>query len=359
MQRQVYLVGGAVRDELLGIPTRDKDWVVVGATVAEMLADGYQQVGRDFPVFLHPTTHEEYALARTERKSGSGHTGFVVHADKAVSLEEDLQRRDLTINAIAQTESGQLVDPFGGIDDIRSKCLRHVSQAFVEDPLRVLRVARFAAQLPGFEVHPGTMDLMRTIVQQGELESLSRERVWQETYKAFGFATFKRYFSVLRDCGALTVWFRELDQVSLPPVSNDQLDSAARFSTLPLPEKAFTSLCERIGAPKHVLQLYNDRQVCEQALRDLVHDGPDLSVDLLAAAFDQVEVQHGTERLSRLLEVLGLQSDIALELGRGCGAVKLPSDVQAQGAAYGVALSKARRQWLQAELDRLEAQLKR
>ncbi|STD22890.1 multifunctional CCA protein [Enterobacter asburiae] len=181
-----YLVGGAVRDALLGLPVKDKDWVVVGATPEEMLDAGYQQVGRDFPVFLHPKSREEYALARTERKSGSGYTGFTCYATPDVTLEQDLLRRDLTINALAQDEDGQIVDAYGGQDDLRNRLLRHVSPAFSEDPLRVLRVARFAARYAhlSFRIADETMALMTTMTEAGELEHLTPERVWKETENA-------------------------------------------------------------------------------------------------------------------------------------------------------------------------------
>lgn len=183
---QIYLVGGAVRDQLLGISGADRDFVVVGATIEEMMSLGYQQVGQDFPVFLHPETKEEYALARTERKSGHGYKGFICDFTPETTLEEDLKRRDLTINAIAQDQDGNIIDPFGGVDDLNNRVIRHVSDAFVEDPLRVLRVARFAAKLHylGFKIAPETLELMRTISQSGELQTLTPERVWTELHKA-------------------------------------------------------------------------------------------------------------------------------------------------------------------------------
>ena len=183
---KIYQVGGAVRDKLLGLGIKDRDWVVVGATPEAMLDLGFQQVGRDFPVFLHPHSKEEYALARTERKSGKGYTGFVVHASPDVTLEQDLLRRDLTINAIAMAEDGSLVDPYHGQADIEARLLRHVSPAFAEDPLRVLRVARFAARFHhlGFSVAPETLQLMQAITKAGELQHLVPERVWQEWHAA-------------------------------------------------------------------------------------------------------------------------------------------------------------------------------
>ncbi len=193
---QTYLVGGAVRDKLLNYPVKDKDWVVVGATPQQFLDDGFKQVGKDFPVFLHPETNEEYALARTERKSGKGYYGFEVHAAPDVTLEQDLERRDLTINAIAMDQQQQLVDPFNGQQDIKDKILRHVSPAYAEDPLRVLRTARFAARFHhlGFSIAPETMQLMTKLAASGELKNLTAERVWQETEKALSERSPQVYF---------------------------------------------------------------------------------------------------------------------------------------------------------------------
>lgn len=209
----IYLVGGAVRDRLLGLPTKDNDWLVVGATAQQMLDLGYTQVGLDFPVFLHPQTKEEHALARTERKTAPGYTGFVFDANEKVTLEEDLARRDLTINAIAQAEDGTLIDPFDGQGDIERRVLRHVSPAFCEDPLRVLRAARFAARLAplGFTVAPETNELMRRMAHSGELASLVSERVWQEMERALGSAAPEAFVSVLRDCDALKEILPEVD----------------------------------------------------------------------------------------------------------------------------------------------------
>ncbi|WP_070972422.1 multifunctional CCA addition/repair protein [Vibrio sonorensis] len=210
---QVFLVGGAVRDMLLNIEVYDRDWVVVGSTPQQMLDAGFTAVGKDFPVFLHPKTKEEHALARTERKSGSGYTGFDCYFDPDVTIEDDLCRRDLTINAIAQTSGGELIDPYGGQQDLENRVLRHVSEAFVEDPLRVLRVARFTAKLAhlGFEVADETMSLMREIVASGELEHLTPERVWQEWHKSLSTRNPQCFLQVLRDCGALKVVLPEID----------------------------------------------------------------------------------------------------------------------------------------------------
>ena len=210
---QIYCVGGALRDELLGLPVKDRDWVVVGATPQAMLAEGFKPVGRDFPVFLHPQTHEEYALARTERKTAPGYAGFVFHAAPDVSLEEDLIRRDLTINAMARGADGVLMDPHGGRADLERKVLRHVSPAFSEDPVRILRLARFAARFADFSVAPETLELMRTMVGNGEVDALVAERVWQELARGLMEQTPSRMFEVLRQCGALARLLPELDRL--------------------------------------------------------------------------------------------------------------------------------------------------
>lgn len=210
---RIYLVGGAVRDGLLGLPAGDRDFVVVGSSVRQMLDAGYRQVGRDFPVFLHPATGEEYALARTERKSGRGYTGFVAHADPSVTLEDDLRRRDFTINAIARDQHGTLVDPFGGVRDIETRTLRHVGEAFVEDPLRVLRAARFMARFAslGFSIAAETLALMRAMAASGELAELVPERVWQELAKALRSRTPSAFLQTLRDADALRAVLPEVD----------------------------------------------------------------------------------------------------------------------------------------------------
>lgn len=226
----VYLVGGAVRDQLLNLPVKDRDWVIVGATPQALLDLGYQQVGKDFPVFLHPQSKEEYALARTERKSGQGYTGFICDFSADITLEQDLIRRDLTINAMAQDLQGNLYDPYHGDNDLQQRILRHVSPAFVEDPLRVLRVARFAARYHhlGFTIAPETLQLMRTLTQQGELQHLTAERVWAETEKALNEKNPEIYFETLRQVGALAVLFPELDAlygVPNPAKYHPEIDS--------------------------------------------------------------------------------------------------------------------------------------
>ncbi len=212
---ETYLVGGYVRDQLLGLDTKDRDWVVVGANADDLLKLNYRQVGKDFPVFLHPETNEEYALARTERKTAAGYAGFSFHAAADVTLEEDLIRRDLTINAIAEDANGHLIDPFNGQADIKAKILRHVSPAFVEDPVRILRIARFSARFAelGFTIADETKKLMSKMVEDGEVDALVPERVWQETMRALMEKTPARYFEVLRDCGALAKLFPEINRL--------------------------------------------------------------------------------------------------------------------------------------------------
>ena len=255
---KIFRVGGAVRDTLLGYPHHETDWVVVGSTPEEMIANGFTQVGRDFPVFLHPESKEEYALARTERKSGPGYRGFEVHADPSVTLEEDLERRDLTINAMAMDESGAIVDPYGGQADLDAKILRHVSPHFVEDPLRVLRVARFAARYHhlGFTVAAETLSLMAEIVAADELPHLSTERVWVETEKALGEQHPEIYCQVLSDCGALAALLPELAvsqgiaALSRATPHTERADCRWAALLSDLPEARAADASERLKAPK-------------------------------------------------------------------------------------------------------------
>lgn len=225
---QIYCVGGAVRDALLGLPVKDSDYVVVGATPEQMETLGYRPVGKDFPVFLHPQTHDEYALARTERKTARGYKGFQVYAAPDVTLEQDLARRDLTINAIARANDGSLIDPYGGIADLKTKVLRHVSPAFVEDPVRILRLARFSARFADFTIAPETMALMREMVADGEVDALVPERVWQELAKGLMESQPSRMFMTLRDCGALAKVLPEVDRlfgVPQPPRHHPEIDT--------------------------------------------------------------------------------------------------------------------------------------
>ncbi len=229
---KTYQVGGAVRDRLLGIAHGDRDWVVVGATPEQLLALGFTPVGKDFPVFLHPHTREEYALARTERKSAPGYRGFVVHADPSVTLEDDLRRRDLTVNAIAQDDDGTLIDPFHGAADLQAGVLRHVSEAFAEDPVRILRLARFAARWPRFTVADETLALCRAMVQAGEVDALVPERVWQELSRGLMEGEPSRMFAVLRECGALARLLPEVDRlwgVPQPAAHHPEIDTGVHL----------------------------------------------------------------------------------------------------------------------------------
>ena len=255
---QSYLVGGAVRDALLGLPDADRDWVVVGSTPQAMVAAGFTPVGKDFPVFLHPLTRDEYALARTERKTAPGYKGFVVHAAPDVTLEQDLARRDLTINAMAQDAQGHLVDPYGGQRDLQHKLLRHVTDAFREDPVRILRVARFAARWPDFVVASDTQALMQDMVQAGEVDALVRERVWQELAKGLMAARPSRMLQVLRACGALARLLPEVDRlygVPQPVAHHPEVDTGVHLEMVldhsaaigaPL-EVRFAALCHDLG----------------------------------------------------------------------------------------------------------------
>jgi len=255
---KTYLVGGAVRDALLGLSGSDRDWVVVGSTPEAMVQAGFTPVGKDFPVFLHPRTHEEYALARTERKTAPGYKGFVVHVSPEVTLEEDVERRDLSINAIAQADDGRLIDPYGGQEDLQHKVLRHVTDAFREDPVRILRVARFAARFPEFKVAEQTIALMQAMVAAGEVDALVSERVWQELSKGLMATQPSRMLQVLRDCGALKILLPEVDRLYGVPQTAEHhpeidtgvhlemvLDQTAAINA-PV-EVRFAALCHDLG----------------------------------------------------------------------------------------------------------------
>lgn len=340
---KTFLVGGAVRDALLRLPVKDRDWVVVGATPDAMLQQGFQQVGRDFPVFLHPQSREEHALARTERKSGKGYTGFVTQFAPDVTLEQDLQRRDLTINAIAQASDGTLIDPWQGQRDLASRTLRHVSPAFNEDPLRVLRVARFAARFAhlNFRVAEETMALMRAMSASGELAHLTAERVWKETENALLTRNPHVYFQVLRDCGALQVLFPELDRlygIPAPAKWHPEIDtgvhtlmtlmmSAAlsdaldvRFATLfhdvgkalTPPEKwpshhghglagvpIVEALCQRLRVPNQV----RDFALLVTEFHDMVHTIERMSAEALVTLFDRLDAWRKPDRVEKMARV--------------------------------------------------------
>lgn len=369
----IYLVGGAVRDSLLNIAVKDKDWVVVGSTPNEMGSLGYQPVGQDFPVFLHPKTKEEYALARTERKSGQGYKGFTCYAEPDVTLEEDLLRRDLTINAIAKADDGTLIDPYHGQDDLNNRLLRHVSDAFVEDPLRVLRVARFAARFHylGFTIAPETMALMKTLVDSGELSHLTPERVWQEWEKSLSSQHPEIFLSVLKECGALAVVLPELDAlfgVPQPEKWHPEIDTgihtlmvtqqAALLSQdLPTrfaaqvhdlgkgvtPESEWPShrmhchtgiklikkLCARVKVPNE----YRDLAllVCEHHTN--IHRAPELRAQTFIKIFDKMDVWRKPERLEPIL--LCCKADHAGRLG-------LESEPYPQKACFEMAFDVAK-----------------
>lgn len=316
---QCFLVGGAVRDQLLNYPCSERDWVVVGATPEQMIAAGFRPVGRDFPVFLHPETQEEYALARTERKSGRGHQGFTFNASPSVTLEEDLARRDLTINAMAQTADGSLVDPYGGQRDLAERVLRHVSAAFVEDPLRVLRVARFASRYAhlGFRIAPETQELMHRIVAEGELNHLSAERVWREVERALGQRSPQVFFAVLADCGALTVWMPELqavtattwnllrnlaDQAAQHPTATPVPTIPIRFALLAadLPGDAVENLCVRLKVPNAV------RDLARLAALIVPQTSTPPTAEQVLHMLDLADSWRRPERLQQLVTVLAL-----------------------------------------------------
>ena len=298
---KTYVVGGAIRDELLGLPVVDRDHVVVGATPEEMVALGFRPVGRDFPVFLHPETHEEYALARTERKTAPGYHGFVFHASPEVSLEQDLARRDLTINAIAKSEDGILIDPYGGRQDLEARVLRHVSPAFVEDPVRVLRVARFFARFNDFVIAPETLALMRQLVVGGEVDHLVPERVWQELAKGLMEARPSRMIESLRHCGALARLLPELDALYGVPQRADfhpEVDTGVHtMMVVDIAARLNLSLAERFAALSH--DLGKGRTPPEMLPRHIGHETA--SVALLGPLCERLRVPADCRDLARLV----------------------------------------------------------
>ncbi len=337
---QIFIVGGAVRDELLGRPNADRDYVVVGATPEAMLAQGFRPVGKDFPVFLHPETHEEYALARTERKTGRGYHGFAFHAAPDVTLEDDLARRDLTINAMAKAADGSLIDPFHGQRDLQAKVLRHVGPAFAEDPVRILRLARFAARFSDFTVAPETLELMRGMVADGEVDHLVAERVWQELAKGLMEDKPSRMIEVLRDCGALARLLPEVNKLFGVPQRADyhpEVDtgihtlmvvdqSARRGFVLPVRFSALTHDLGKAETPADILPRHlghEERsvrlteQLCARLrvpndCRDLalimaryhgnVHRAGDLKASTIVTLFEKTDALRRPERFRQLLE---------------------------------------------------------
>jgi tRNA nucleotidyltransferase (CCA-adding enzyme) len=298
---KVYQVGGAVRDALLGLPVKDTDHVVVGATPEEMERLGYRPVGKDFPVFLHPKTNEEYALARTERKTAKGYKGFQVFASPEVTLEEDLARRDLTINAIARDADGRLIDPFNGQADIHSKTLRHVSEAFAEDPVRILRAARFAARFTEFSVASETMQLMRQMVEAGEVDALVSERVWQEMAKGLMETKPSRMFEVLRECGALQRIFPELDRlwgVPQPPQHHPEVDTGVHvMMVIDYAASQGYSLPVRFAALTH--DLGKGTTPTDMLPRHIGHE--ERSVNLLKAVCKRLRVPNDCKELAHIV----------------------------------------------------------
>ncbi len=404
---EIYLVGGAVRDQLLGIPARERDWVVVGATPQELLDLGYRPVGKDFPVFLHPDTHEEYALARTERKTAPGYHGFSFHAAPEVTLEEDLRRRDLTINAMAQDAQGRLIDPFNGQEDLRQGRLHHVSEAFAEDPVRILRTARFAARFArwGFKVTHGTNRLMRRMVEAGEVDALVAERVWQEFQRALGESNPERFIEVLRGCGALARIFPEIDALFGVPQPEQHhpekdtgvhalmvlqqavqlsADTAVRFAALVhdlgkaqtppdlLPahhghelrsQKLVAGLCDRLRVPNEHREL---AQLAAQ-YHTHVHRAFELRADTLLKTLRATDAFRRPERFAQFLLVCEAdargrggceqqpypQADILREAFAAAQAVTARSLQAAglSGKALGEALQRAQRDAIAAVLD--------
>jgi len=316
---EIYLVGGAVRDELLGLPVRERDWVVVGATPEELESRGFTPVGKDFPVFLHPETMEEYALARTERKTGPGYHGFEVHAAPDVTLEQDLGRRDLTINAMARDADGRLVDPWGGHDDLEARLLRHISPAFREDPLRVLRVARFAARFAslGFAVADETRELMREMVASGELEHLAPERVWREIDRALGEPQPTAFFEVLHDCAGLVPFLPELsgwldgEGASAYPLRALRVatglteHSAIRFAALlqaaltDHPPARVDELCAALRAPNE----YRDLTRLAHGHREAIHGAEALDAESLMEILETLDAFRRPGRVEDVLTV--------------------------------------------------------
>jgi tRNA nucleotidyltransferase (CCA-adding enzyme) len=362
---QVYLVGGAVRDELLGLPAAERDWVVVGATPEELEHAGFRSVGREFPVFLHPETHEEYALARLERKTAPGYRGFTTRFSPDVTLEQDLQRRDLTINAMARSADGALVDPYGGQRDLELRLLRHVSPAFVEDPVRVLRLARFAARLAtlGFKLAPETQALLRTMVANGEISALVPERVWREMQRALGEASPEVFFDLLQECGALAVLVPELhwgeaERSVLRRAVRIGAEPAVRFASLlaTTPAEAIGALCERLRVPNE----FRDLALLGARLQGRLAHAHGLDAPQMLELLEAADAFRRPDRFAQLLRVAQAASGLD-DAGREAvtaalftaTSVTLPREQTAQ--LPGLAIAAAYRQ---ARIERLRALLK-
>jgi tRNA nucleotidyltransferase (CCA-adding enzyme) len=355
---KVYLVGGAVRDELLGLPVRERDWVVVGARPEDMERLGYRPVGRDFPVFLHPETQEEYGLARLERKTGPGYRGFVTQSSPDVTLEEDLRRRDLTVNAIARAPDGALIDPYGGQNDLRARVLRHVSPAFVEDPVRVLRVARFAARFAdrGFTVAPETVALMREMAARGEIDALVSERVWRETERALAEPSPAAFFDSLRAAGALAIVMPELAQLlagpdaaaaraALAAAVKTGGDARVRLAALAatLPVTALESFCSRLRVPNEYAEL------ALLAARTLPRFADPSDPEAVLGLLEVADALRRPERFELLLQVAAARGVPAARLDRlrhllpQVAAVALPESELAALAGRGREIAAALR----------------
>lgn len=337
---KIYTVGGAVRDQLLGLPVKDHDHVVVGATPEDMLKQGFRPVGKDFPVFLHPKTQEEYALARTERKTAPGYSGFVFHTAPDVTLEEDLVRRDLTINAIARAEDGTLTDPFGGVADIENKVFRHVSEAFGEDPVRILRLARFAARFGAFVIAPETLALMRAMTAAGEVDALVAERVWQELAKGLMEAQPSRMLVVLQQCGALD---RLLPELPFDSALLLLLDRAAT-QQLALPER-FAVLMLQVGLAQIEqlslrLRVPNEcRELAVMAAREQQQFAAalSLSAEQLVSLCERCDGLRKPERFGQMLAVLACARPDAVAANRLRAALVAVRSVDAGALAQGCA----------------------
>jgi tRNA nucleotidyltransferase (CCA-adding enzyme) len=372
---KTYIVGGAVRDALLGMPVQDRDWVVVGATPEDMLAQGFRPVGKDFPVFLHPQTQEEYALARTERKSAPGYRGFVFHTSPDVTLEQDLVRRDLTINAMARADDGSVVDPFGGQRDIHNKVFRHVSDAFLEDPVRILRLARFAARFPDFTVAPETVALMRSMVAQGEVDALVAERVWQELARGLMEQRPSRMFSVLRECGALARILPELEQLFVDGADERgeaamlALDYGAvhgvglceRFAALAYAMTPLPPLCERLKVPNEC------RDLAVMTARELatLERADRLDPDALVALFGRCDALRKPQRFEQMLQACAciarsrecahaVRLRAALAAARAVDAGAIAATCSAQPARIPAAVLAARVAAVQVAIQEIE-----
>ena len=330
----VYLVGGAVRDELLGLPITERDWVVVGATPEHLLHHGFTQVGKNFPVFLHPKTHEEYALARTERKNGKGYHGFICDFSKEVSLEDDLKRRDLTINAIAKSTLGEFIDPYQGQEDLKNKILRHVSEAFIEDPLRVLRVARFYARFYdlGFKIAPDTLQMMQAIVCSGELQHLSVERIWTEWYRAFKGPHPEIFIQTLNTCQALPSYLANLDTGKLADIASRTKDADIRLCLYlkDLDENDLMAFCKAFKLPK---QLCKAMENYKKHHRQLDMTQAQHAADILKT-LEELDAFRQTKAFLWQLECFAVddhqntKTAIWYEVVEACLKIRLPKEMQ-------------------------------